>query len=39
VRNVALLAAAFLIMRYNDGYLSLFPGGKRRETNRRLSEY
>jgi putative oxidoreductase len=39
VRNVALLAASYLIMRYNDGYLSLFPGGKRRDTNRRLSEY
>jgi uncharacterized membrane protein YphA (DoxX/SURF4 family) len=29
VRNVALLAAAGLIMRYNDGYLSLFPGRTR----------
>lgn len=29
VRNVALLAASYLIMRYNDGYLSLFPGSKR----------
>jgi len=38
VRNVALLAAAYLIMRYSDGFLSLFPG-VRRETNRRLSEY
>lgn len=29
VRNVALLSVSYLIMRYNDGYLSLFPGGKR----------
>lgn len=38
VRNVALLAAAYLIMRYNDGFLCVFPGG-RREERRRLSEY
>lgn len=29
VRNVALLASSYLIMRYNDGYLSLFPGRTR----------
>lgn len=29
VRNVALLAAACLIVRYNDGFLSLFPGRTR----------
>jgi putative oxidoreductase len=28
VRNVALMAGAFLIMRYNDGFLSLFPGSQ-----------
>ncbi len=40
VRNVALLAAAYLIMRYNDGFLSLFPGAPRRgEGERRLSEF
>jgi uncharacterized membrane protein YphA (DoxX/SURF4 family) len=26
VRNIALLAAAFLVMRYNDGFASLLPG-------------
>jgi uncharacterized membrane protein YphA (DoxX/SURF4 family) len=36
VRNVALLAVAFLIMRYNDGFASLFPGG--RSSDARLSE-
>ena len=37
VRNLALLAAAYLVMRYNDGYMSLFPGGRRQPE--RLSEY
>ncbi len=36
VRNVALLAGCFIIMRYNDGFLSVFP--RRRETQR-LSDY
>lgn len=27
VRNLALLAAAAIVMRYNDGFLSLYPGG------------
>ena len=44
VRNVALLAGCYLIMAYNDGFLCLFPGGRRSETrvsadSRRLSEY
>jgi hypothetical protein len=39
VRNVALLAAAYLIMAYNDGFLSVFPGGRRDEEPRRLSEF
>lgn len=38
VRNLALLTAAYLIMRYNDGFLSLFPG-VRRGTEKRLSEF
>jgi uncharacterized membrane protein YphA (DoxX/SURF4 family) len=38
VRNCALLAASYLVMRYNDGFMGLFPG-VRRETNRRLSGY
>lgn len=37
VRNVALLVGSYLIIRYNDGYLSLFPGGPRAE--KRLSEF
>lgn len=36
-RNIALLAGSYLVMRYNDGYLSLFPGGPRNE--KRLSEF
>jgi len=38
VRNIALLTASFLVMRYNDGWLSLFPGGPRRAETR-LSEF
>ncbi len=37
LRNIALLIGAYLVVRYNDGFLSLFPGG-RRESTRRLSE-
>ncbi|HXV13984.1 MAG TPA: MauE/DoxX family redox-associated membrane protein [Candidatus Krumholzibacteria bacterium] len=36
VRNIALLAGAYLIMRYNDGFASVFPGG--RSSDARLSE-
>jgi uncharacterized membrane protein YphA (DoxX/SURF4 family) len=36
VRNVALLIGCFLIMRYSDGFMSVFPG--RREQTR-LSDY
>lgn len=38
VRNLALLAGSYLIMGYNDGFLSLFPG-TRREPEQRLSEF
>ncbi len=35
-RNVALLIGTFLVVRYNDGFLSLYPGGRSRapETER-----
>ncbi|MCI0450982.1 MAG: DoxX family membrane protein [Candidatus Latescibacteria bacterium] len=36
VRNIALLFGAFLIMAYNDGFASLFPGS--RSPDARLSE-
>ncbi len=36
-RNLGLLFATYLIMRYNDGFLSLFPGG--RPEVKRLSEF
>ncbi len=37
VRNLALLAGCYLVMAYNDGFLSLFPSARREA--RRLSEY
>lgn len=39
VRNVALLVGTFLIMRFNDGFLCVFPGGRRSQQPERLSEY
>lgn len=37
VRNLALLCAAYLVVRYNDGFASLFAGGRR--AAKRLSEF